>query len=84
MHITSKHNADPDNPQMYHIKLVSPGDVNKLLNRVNTGTEIVKNTAIENVTITVTENVKDNGTENMSETATEKVTGTATEKVAHY
>ena len=73
MHITSKHNADPDNPQMYHVKLVSPGDVNKLLNRVNTATEKVTGTATEKVTDTATEKVT--GPE------AEKVTGPETEEI---
>ena len=79
MHITNQHKADPDNPPMYHVRLVSPGEVNKMLNRVNTGTENVKNTAVENVPVTAAENVKDNGTENVTETATEKVIGPETE-----
>ena len=81
MHITSKHNADPDNPQMYHVKLVSPGDVNKLLNRVNTATEKVTGTATEKVTDTATEKVTGPEAEKVTGPETEKVTGPEAEKV---
>jgi hypothetical protein len=78
MHISNRHNADPDNPVMYEEIFVSPRDVKKLLKGLSPNPEGEGKIKVMNLG---PEKVRDDGQEHIINVDTVKVINVVPEKV---